>query len=98
MIMMILQCHTPLIYHQLPAEQAAPANGHDQAVDEQVLSQGCQPPPSSHFSQSQEIDDGTKTEETKHTFKIEEFSDMKEIMEDLRKSIRESVRDAFKPP
>ena len=80
--------------HQLPAEQASRAIGHDKPVD---LSQCCQPPPSPP-SQGEERNDGIKTEETKHAFTFEEFSDMKEIMEDLRKSIRESVRDAFKPP
>ena len=61
-----------------------------------ALTECCQPPPSPP-RQDEERNDGIKTEETKHTLTIEEFSDMREIMEVLRKSIRESVKDAFKP-
>ena len=87
-----LSHHLP---HQFPAEQAACARaiGHDQPVD---LLQQCQPPPPTP-SKGEERGNGIKTEETKQTFTIENFSDMKEIMEDLRNFIRESVRDAFKP-
>ena len=101
--------------HQVPApaEQADPAVGqHDQLHcrledQEQELPQCTQPPPPlDHNSQCNEDFKTEVDSEPKHNFTVEEFSEMKQIMEEfknnftngLAESVRESVRDAFKPP
>ena len=93
------------------AEQADPTGGHDQSLREaesqeqdQELQQLHAPP----LGRKQSID-GHTTEvhsEPQHNITVEEFSEMKEIMEEFKinfsnglvESVREGIRDAFKPP